>query len=110
MIRVNLLPGSKRDTRRTAAPGGGASGGRESMWLFVLLGTIILHSLVLLGLYVVKKNELTGVENTNKGIQANIDAIKREITDHPKIKERLKQLKDREDSIDKLQLWRFPTS
>jgi type IV pilus assembly protein PilN len=109
MIRVNLLPGSKREARRTAAPR--SSIGGESSWLFLVLGTLVLHALILIGLYVMKNNELTKVTTTNKGIQSNIDAIKTQIQDHPRIKDRLKQFGEREDAINKLQAARVgPTA
>lgn len=114
MIRVNLLPG-KRETRRGAPAGGGSSAitpsDGSSTWLLFVLGALLGTVLVCVFLWTAKLRELGKVENKNKELQASIDGIKAQISDHPRIKGRLKELKDREDAIDKLQNARTgPTS
>ncbi|MFO0665991.1 MAG: PilN domain-containing protein [Polyangiaceae bacterium] len=99
MIRVNLLPGSKKELGRAAA-GAGTAG---QSWLLFVLGGLLLEVLALVFAWTVKSRELSKVRGTNQGIQANIDLIDTQIKDHPEIKARLRQLKDRESAIDKLQ-------
>jgi type IV pilus assembly protein PilN len=61
--------------------------------------------------YTIKGRELSRIEEKNRAVEANINKIKGDIADHPRIKARLKELKDREDAIDKLQNARIgPTS
>ncbi len=114
MIRVNLLPG-KRENRRAAQAGGGSSAitasDGSSTWLLFVLGALLATVLVCVFLWTAKLRDLGKVENKNKELQASIDGIKAQISDHPRIKGRLKELKDREDAIDKLQSARTgPTS
>lgn len=99
MIRVNLLPGSKKELGRASA-GAGTAG---QSWLLFVLGGLLLEVLALVFAWTVKSRELSKVRGTNQGIQANIDLIDTQIKDHPEIKARLRQLKDRESAIDKLQ-------
>jgi type IV pilus assembly protein PilN len=110
MIRINLLPG-KRETRRaaTSSLSGGAGGGNT--WLLGVLGAMLVTGLICLFLYSAKARELAKIEGKNKEVQASIDSIKAQIVDHPQVKARLKELKDREEAIDKLQAARTgPTS
>ena len=99
MIRVNLLPGAKKEIGRAAAGGSGAS----QSWLLFVLGGLLLEVLACGFFYSMKSRELSKVRQTNQGIQANIDSITNQIADHPNIKAKLKELKDREVAIDKLQ-------
>jgi type IV pilus assembly protein PilN len=58
-----------------------------------------------------KQDELAGILAENARIQGQIDAIKKQIADHPEIKAKLKDLRDREEAIQKLQAARTgPTS
>jgi type IV pilus assembly protein PilN len=114
MIRVNLLPG-KREARRAAAAGGGSSAitpsDGSSTWLLFVLGALLATILVCAFVWTAKLRELGKIEGKNKELQASIDGIKSQISDHPRIKSRLKELKDREEAIDKLQSARTgPTS
>lgn len=99
MIRVNLLPGSHKEMRRAA----GASQTAGQSWLLFVLGGLLLEVLALVFAWTIKSRELTKVRQTNAGIQANIDLIDAQIADHPAVKARLRQLKERESAIDKLQ-------
>lgn len=99
MIRVNLLPGSHKEMRRAA----GASQTAGQSWLLFVLGGLLLEVLALVFAWTIKSRELTKVRQTNAGIQANIDLIDTQIADHTNIKARLRQLKEREGAIDKLQ-------
>lgn len=100
MIRINLLP-QKRATRRK---GEAAEGGGESQaWLAVVLGVVLLEVIVLLFVYKTQQDRLTQLQKKNQEIQANVDAIAREISNHADIKAQLKELRDREEAIQKLQ-------
>jgi type IV pilus assembly protein PilN len=108
MIRINLLPG-KREAKRSAAATSASNEG--SRWLLFMLGAMFLTGLLCLFIYSAKSRELAKVEGKNREIKASIDGIKARIVDHPQVKARLKELKDREEAIDKLQAARTgPTS
>lgn len=104
MIRINLLPTKKPLRRRGEAGAPDAGGGGESQaWLAFVLGAILLEVIVLLFVYKTKQDQLTQVQKHNQEVTANIDAIKREIANHAEIKSQLKELRDREEAIQKLQ-------
>lgn len=101
MIRINLLP-QKRQLRRE--PGAvDASGGESQVWLAFVLGAVLLEVIVLLFVYKTKQDQLTQVQKQNTELTGNIDNIKREIAQHASIKAQLKELRDREEAIQKLQ-------
>jgi len=108
MIRINLMP-QKRQLRRRGEAGapaerGGDSGGGESqVWLAFVLGALLLEIIVLLFVYKSKQDELTKVQKHNTELTGNIENIKREIAQHASIKSQLKELRDREEAIQKLQ-------
>lgn len=94
MIRINLLP-QKREARR-AAEG-------SQTWLFVVLGVVLLEAIVLIFVHKAKEDELKKVVQQNQKIDAQIGDIKRQISNHGEIKAQLKELRDREEAIKKLQ-------
>ncbi|MDB4940775.1 MAG: Type pilus biosis protein PilN [Labilithrix sp.] len=105
MIRVNLMP-QKRPMRRrgeAAGPAETSSGGESQAWLAFVLGAVLLEVIVLLFVYKTKQDQLTTVQKQNQVLTANIDTIKRETANHAEIKTQLKELRDREDAIQKLQ-------
>ena len=104
MIRINLMP-QKRPMRRRGEVGGAetSSGGESQAWLAFVLGAVLLEVIVLLFVYKTKQDELTKVAKTNQELTANIDSIKKEIANHAEIKSSLKELRDREEAIQKLQ-------
>ena len=76
-----------------------------------VVGAAVFSVVVCLFVQKVKQNELAGVLAENDVAQGQIDAISKQIADHPQIKARLKELRDREDAIQKLQAARTgPTS
>lgn len=101
MIRVNLLPNRKVVRRKGEI--GDTGGGESQAWLAAVLGAILLEVIVLLFVYKTKQDQLVQVQKHNQEVQANIDAIKREISNHAQIKAELKELRDREEAIQKLQ-------
>lgn len=101
MIRINLLPNRKVVRRKGEV--GEISGGESQAWLAAVLGAVLLEVIVLLFVYKTKQDQLVQVQKHNQEVQANIDAIKREISNHAQIKAELKELRDREEAIQKLQ-------
>jgi type IV pilus assembly protein PilN len=108
VIRVNLLPTKKQVRRgRDASVHGGDTGlggdtGSQA-WVAFVLGAVLLEVIILLFVYKAKQDQLTVVQKHNQELTANIDAIKREIANHADIKAQLKELRDREEAISKLQ-------
>jgi type IV pilus assembly protein PilN len=94
VIRINLIP-QKREARR-AAEG-------SQTWLVVIAGILLLEIVVLVFVHKAKEDELTRVVQQNQKVDAQINDIKRQISDHAAIKNQLKELRDREDAIKKLQ-------
>jgi type IV pilus assembly protein PilN len=89
MIRINLMP-NKKIVRRKGEVGADAGGGESQAWLIFVLGAVLLEVIVLLFVYKTKQDQLQ-------------HAIKREIQNHAQIKAELKELRDREEAIQKLQ-------
>ncbi|MGD0676000.1 MAG: PilN domain-containing protein [Polyangiaceae bacterium] len=105
MVRINLLPDRRPTGRRQA----GAEG--QQTWLFGVLGTVAAAVIACLFVQKVKQDQLASFVAENTRTQQQIDGIKGQIADHADIKARLKQLRDREEAIQKLQTARTgPTS
>jgi type IV pilus assembly protein PilN len=102
MIRINLMP-NKKIVRRKGEVGADAGGGESQAWLVFVLGAVLLEVIVLLFVYKTKQDQLQQAVKHNQEIKANIDAISREIANHAQIKAELKELRDREEAIQKLQ-------
>lgn len=104
MIRVNLLA-QRRETKRTTTmePGQG--------WILAVVGVVLLQVLVLFFFHRAKLDALGDINRDNASVQASIDKIKKDTSDHPQIKSQLQELRDREEAIQKLQAARTgPTS
>ena len=105
MVRINLLPDRRQAGRR--APGAEP----KQLWLFAVLGAAIAAVVLCLFVQKVKQDELAQIVAENGRSQGQIDAIKKQIANHDEIKAKLKELRDREDAIQKLQAARTgPTS
>jgi type IV pilus assembly protein PilN len=104
MIRINLMP-QKRQLRRKGEAGAPADGGggESQVWMAFVLGAVLLEVIVLLFVYKTKQDQLTQIQKHNTELTGNIDNIKREIAQHAQIKAQLKELRDREEAIQKLQ-------
>ena len=98
MVRVNLLPDRKTAVRRAAA-----AGEPSQLWLIGVLGALVLTVIVCLFVQKMKQDELAGIVADNTRVQGQIDAIKKTIANHAEIQARLKELRDREEAIQKLQ-------
>jgi type IV pilus assembly protein PilN len=97
MVRINLLPEKRQAGRRKA----GAE--PTQFWLLGVLGAFVATIVLCLFIQKVKQDQLAALVAENGRTQGQIDSIKRQIADHPAIKARLKELRDREEAIQKLQ-------
>ncbi len=104
MIRINLLPEKRAAQRRSAAAEGQG-------WVFAIVGIVVFEVIILMFLQSSKNDDLARVNKRNAEITANIDDIKRQISNRDEIKVQLKELRDREEAIQKLESARTgPTS
>jgi type IV pilus assembly protein PilN len=98
VVRVNLLPDRKQATRRP-----GAGGEPSQVWLAGVFAALLASIVVCLFLQKMAEDELRDRMADNARVQGQIDTIKRQIANQPEIKAKLKDLRDREDAIQKLQ-------
>ncbi len=104
MIRVNLLPEKRAAQRRSAAAEGQG-------WVIAIVGALVLEIVVMMLVQKSKNDDLAHITRRNAEISANIDDIKKQISNRDEIKNQLKELRDREDAIQKLESARTgPTS
>jgi type IV pilus assembly protein PilN len=96
LIRVNLLPQKKEGRRAGAGEAGQA-------WIFVLVAVIVLEIVGLIVFHKGKQDELEAMMRKNEQRQSSITDITKQIANHADIKNQLKDLRDREDAIAKLQ-------
>lgn len=96
MIRVNLLPQKKEQRRGAAAEGSQA-------WLIALVSVVLLEIVVLIVYQKSKQDDLEALQRKNDQVQSSITEISKQIANHADIKAQLKDLRDREDAIAKLQ-------
>jgi len=105
MVRINLLP----ERRATGRKQPGAE--PQQTWLLGVLGAVVATVVVCLFLQKLKQDQLAEILAANGRTQDQIDGIKRQTADHAEIKARLKELRDREEAIQRLQSARTgPTS
>jgi type IV pilus assembly protein PilN len=98
MVRINLLPERRgQGARRLPTADAGQS------WVLAILGVGLLAVVACFFVQRYKENELSAILAENDVIQGQIDAIGKQIADHPQITARLKELRDREEAIGKLQ-------
>jgi type IV pilus assembly protein PilN len=106
MVRINLLPDRKQASRRT-----GVTADASQLWILGVAGAIVATVVVCLFIQKVKQDELGAILAENQNTQLQIDTIKKQIANHDEIKAKLKELRDREEAIQKLQSARSgPTS
>jgi type IV pilus assembly protein PilN len=98
MVRINLLPDRKQAVRRAAA-----TGDASQLWLLGVLGALVVTVIACLFVQKMKQDELAAIVAENTRTQGQIDAIKKTIANHAEIQARLKELRDREEAIQKLQ-------
>jgi type IV pilus assembly protein PilN len=104
LIRINLLPEKRAAQRRSAASEGQG-------WVFAIVGVLVLEVIVLMFVQKSKNDDLARITKRNTEITTSIDEIKRQISNRDEIKAQLKELRDREEAIQKLESARTgPTS
>jgi type IV pilus assembly protein PilN len=106
MVRVNLLPDRRQASRR-------ASGATDTsqLWILGVFGAVVFAIVICLFIQKVMQDELTAIMRENQNTQGQIDSIKQQIANHDEIKAKLRELRDREEAIQKLQSARSgPTS
>jgi len=83
----------------------------SQLWILGVFGAVVFAIVVCLFIQKVKQDELADITRENQNTQGQIDSIKQQIANHDEIKARLKELRDREEAIQKLQSARSgPTS
>jgi type IV pilus assembly protein PilN len=103
MIRINLLPQKRQLKGRTAPVITTEGGGASQMWLLGVLGVLLVEAVILIFIYKSKQDQLTLVERKNNELKGTISQIQKDMANHDQIKSSLKELRDREDAIQKLQ-------
>jgi type IV pilus assembly protein PilN len=97
VVRVNLLPDKRQAARRMVATE------PTQLWLLGVIGAFVGTVVVCLFVQKLKQDQLRDILAENGRIQGQIDTIKRQTANHPEIKAKLKELRDREEAIQKLQ-------
>lgn len=102
MIRINLLTRKKRVERQSE---------KTQTWLLVAFGLVIFEIMCLVIFHGYKLEDLKTQETKNSELSAQIDQSKKAVAKHAEVKEKLAQLRAREEAIGKLQSARSgPTS
>jgi type IV pilus assembly protein PilN len=102
MIRINLLTRKKRVERQTE---------KTQTWLLVAFGFVIFEIMCLVIFHGYKLEDLKTQETKNSELSSQIDQSKKAVAKHAEVKEKLAQLRAREEAIGKLQSARSgPTS
>jgi type IV pilus assembly protein PilN len=102
VIRINLLP-----RRRRAEPQTGASQG----WLVVVLIALLAEVSGLFVLHSLWERQLAAQNRKNAELSAQIEQSKRAVSNHPEVKQKLAELRAKEEAIAALQSARTgPTS
>jgi type IV pilus assembly protein PilN len=96
VVRVNLLSDKRQTARRMTA------GEPAQLWVFGVLGAFVVTVILCLFVQKVKQDQLREIMAENGRIQGQIEAIKKQTANHPEIKAKLKELRDREEAIQKL--------
>jgi type IV pilus assembly protein PilN len=103
MIRINLLPQKRQLKGRTAPAETSSSEGASQMWLLGVLGVLLVEVVIIIFVYKSKQDQLTVVQRKNNELKGTISQIQKDMANHEQIKGQLKELRDREDAIQKLQ-------
>jgi type IV pilus assembly protein PilN len=106
MVRVNLLPDRRQASRRASGPTD-----TSQLWVLGIAAAVVVTIVICLFVEKQKRDELTAILRENSNTQGQIDAIEKQIANHDEVKAKLKELRDREEAIQKLQSARTgPTS
>ncbi len=93
MIRINLLPQKKRAEQTEGS----------QLWLVALLVLLLAEIVGLFVFHGFKRQELAAQKHKNDEIQAQIDHARKAVKNQAEVKQKLAQLRAREDAISKLQ-------
>lgn len=93
MIRINLLPQKRRADRREGS----------QLWLAAVLAAMLAEIAVLFVFHGFKDEELSDQRRKNSELTAQIDQSKGTVSNHADVKQKLLQLRAREEAIGKLQ-------
>ena len=94
MIRINLLPQKRKRAER---------GEGSQLWLAVVMVLLLAEVAGLFVFHGFKNEELADQERKNAALQGQIDQSKKSVANHAQVKEKLAQLRAREQAIAKLQ-------
>lgn len=101
MIRINLLSRKKRVERQE----------KTQTWLVVAFGLVLLEIVALVVYHGFKLEDLKTQERKNSVLSTQIEQSKKTVANHNEVKDKLAQLRAREEAIAKLQSARSgPTS
>ncbi len=100
MIRVNLLPQTKRKERLAAEPSSGPGGFK---WLLVVLGVLLVEIIGLAVFHQTKVTALDAQKATNTELSGKIAGIKKLVANHEEVKKALAELRAREEAIASLE-------
>lgn len=93
MIRINLLAQRKRVVREEGS----------QAWLGVVLGVLLLEIIGLFIYHGIRAEELADKERKNRELAAQIEQSKKTVSKHNEVKDKVAQLRAREEAIDSLQ-------
>lgn len=94
MIKINLLPQKRKRAERAEG---------SQLWLAVVMVLLLAEVAGLFVFHGFKAEELADQQRKNAALQSQIDQSKRTVQNHAEVKEKLAQLRAREEAIGKLQ-------
>lgn len=100
MIRVNLLPQTKRKERLPAEASGGAGGYK---WLLLVLLVLVVEIVGFAVFHQTKVKDLDAQKAKNTELSGKIAGIKKLVANHEEVKKALAELRAREEAIAKLE-------
>jgi type IV pilus assembly protein PilN len=92
MIRINLLAQKKRVVQQEGS----------QLWLGIVLGLTLLEIIALFVYHGFRTEELEERERRNRELSVQIEQSKRSVAQHAEVKEKVAQLRAREEAIQKL--------
>ncbi len=106
MIRINLLPGARRQVK-----GGGAGGGATQGWIIAYLVASALTVVVLIFVYLGKSRELDDQLALNSGVQREITDLESQSANIEEVRAALARSHELEEVVSELQRARYgPTA
>jgi type IV pilus assembly protein PilN len=94
VIKINLLPQKRKRAERAEG---------SQLWLAVVMVLLLAEVAGLFVFHGFKAEELADQQRKNAALQSQIDQSKRTVQNHAEVKEKLAQLRAREEAIGKLQ-------